>query len=196
MEFIWALGAFAGVVLLGTLQGIVVAIVISLIALSSQEANPPLHVLGRKPGTNLFRPRSDEHPEDESFAGLLLLRPEGRIFFANAEARPRGEKMRPLIADAKPKVVALDLSGVFDLEYTALKMLTDAEPLCELGQSRRAVFPLGAGGGVTRSLEGTSGSLGNSRSHLTGGPGTSSFSPPCLRSRRLSHPPGPSSPCP
>jgi len=41
MEFIWALSAFAGVVLLGTLQGIVVAIVISLVALSSQEAIPP-----------------------------------------------------------------------------------------------------------------------------------------------------------
>jgi len=32
-----------------------------------------------------------------------------------------------LIAAAKPRVVALDLGGVFDLEYTALKMLTDAE---------------------------------------------------------------------
>jgi sulfate permease, SulP family len=56
---------------------------------------------------------------------LLLLRPEGRLFFANAERV--GEKIRPLIAEAKPKVVALDLGGVFDLEYTALKMLTDAE---------------------------------------------------------------------
>jgi len=50
---------------------------------------------------------------------------EGRIFFANADWV--GERMRPLIADAKPKVGALDLSGVPDLEYTALKMLTEAE---------------------------------------------------------------------
>src|SRR5207247_1639075 len=49
----------------------------------------------------------------------------GRIFFANAERL--SEKIRPLVAEAKPKVVALDLSGVFDLEYTALKMLTEAE---------------------------------------------------------------------
>ena len=35
--------------------------------------------------------------------------------------------MRPLIAEAKAKVVALDLSGVPDLEYTALKMLTEGE---------------------------------------------------------------------
>ena len=37
------------------------------------------------------------------------------------------EKMRALIEDAKPKVVAVDLSAVFDMEYTALKMLTEGE---------------------------------------------------------------------
>jgi MFS superfamily sulfate permease-like transporter len=124
-EFAWALVALAGVVLLGTLQGILVAIVVSLIALAYQVADPPVHVLGRKPGTNVFRPRSDEHPEDESFPGLLLLRPEGRIFFLNAERV--GQKIRALIDAEKPKVVALDLSGVFDIEYSALKMLAEGE---------------------------------------------------------------------
>jgi len=124
-EFGWALVALVGVVLLGTLQGIVVAIVVSLVALAYQAADPPVHVLGRKPGTNVFRPRSAEHPEDESFDGLLLLRPEGRIFFANAEHI--GGKMRSLVIEAKPRVVALDLGGVYDLEYTALRMLTEAE---------------------------------------------------------------------
>jgi high affinity sulfate transporter 1 len=124
-EFVWALAALAGVVLLGTLQGIVVAIVVSLFALAYQVADPPVHVLGRKPGTNVFRPRSEGHPEDETFPGLLLLRPEGRIFFANVERV--AEKIRPLITEANPKVVVLDLGGVFDIEYTALKMLTQAE---------------------------------------------------------------------
>ncbi len=124
-EFIWAVAALAGVVLLGTLQGIVVAIVLSLVALAYQTANPPVHVLGRKPGTNVFRPRSKEHPEDETFPGLLVVRWEGRVFFANAERI--ADKMRPLIDEAKPRVVALDLSGVPDLEYTALKMLIEAE---------------------------------------------------------------------
>jgi MFS superfamily sulfate permease-like transporter len=112
-------------VLLGTLQGILVAIVLSLVGLAYQVANPPVHVLGRKPGTNVFRPLSKEHPEDEMFPGLLMLRLEGRVFFANAERI--GEKMRLLIAETMPKVVALDLSGVFDLEYTALKMLIEGE---------------------------------------------------------------------
>jgi SulP family sulfate permease len=125
MEFLWALAALAAVVLLGTLKGIIVAIVVSLVALAYQAANPSVHVLGRKPGTNVFRPLSGEHSEDETFSGLLLLRLEGRVFFANAERI--GEKMRSLVAEAKPKVVALDLSGVLDLEYTALKMLTEGE---------------------------------------------------------------------
>lgn len=125
MEFVWALAAFAGVMLFGTLRGIVVAIIISLVALAHQIADPPVHVLGRKRGTNVFRPCSEEHPDDESFPGLLLLRLEGRIFFANAERI--GNKIRDLMAESRPKVVALDLSAVFDLEYTALQMLIRGE---------------------------------------------------------------------
>jgi sulfate permease, SulP family len=113
------------VVLLGTLKGILVAIVVSLVALAYQTADPPVYVLGRKPGTHVFRPLSEEHPEDETFPGILLVRLEGRVFFANAERI--GLKIEPLIDAAKPKVVALDLSGVPDLEYTALKMLIEAE---------------------------------------------------------------------
>ncbi len=124
-EFSWALIAMAGVVVLGTLQGIVVAILASMLALAYQTSDPPLYVLVRKRGTNVFRPRSESHPEDETIPGLLMLRPEGRIYFANA--RRVGHKLRPLVAEARPRVVALDLSGVSDLEYTALHMLTDAE---------------------------------------------------------------------
>jgi high affinity sulfate transporter 1 len=124
-EFVWALVALAGVLLLGTLQGILVAIVVSLVAMAAQVADPPVHVLGRKPGTNVFRPRTPEHPEDETFPGLLMLRPEGRVFFANAERI--AQKIQPLIEAEKPRVVALDLKAVLDLEYTALKILTEAE---------------------------------------------------------------------
>jgi len=124
-EFTWALIAFAGVVLVGTLKGIIVAIIVSMVALAYQASDPPVYVLGRKPGTNVFRPRSEEHPEDETFPGLLLLRWEGRIFFANAENI--AQKTRVLVDEAQPKVVALHLRGVPDLEYTALKMMTEGE---------------------------------------------------------------------
>jgi sulfate permease, SulP family len=55
---------------------------------------------------------------------VLILRPEGRIFFANAEQL--AQKIRLQLQKAQPRVVALDLSAVFDLEYTAL-MLIEAE---------------------------------------------------------------------
>jgi sulfate permease, SulP family len=119
-EFSWAIVAFAGVVVLGTLKGIIVAIIISLLTLAYQVADPPIYVLRRKPGTNVFRPQSPEHPDDESFPGLLLLRPEGPIFFANAAQI--AHKIEPLVREAQPKVIAVEASGVLDMEYTAMKM--------------------------------------------------------------------------
>ena len=124
-EFIWAVAAFAGVLLLGTLKGVLVAVVISLASLAQQVADPPVYRLGRKRGTNVFRPISAEHPDDETFGGLLLLRPVGRLFFANGQRV--AEKIRLLIDEAQPRVVALDLSAVFDVEYTILKMFAEAE---------------------------------------------------------------------
>ena len=119
-EFSWAIVAFAGVVVVGTLKGIIVAIIVSLVTLAYQVADPPVYVLRRKPGTNVFRPQSPEHPDDESFPGLLLLRPEGPIFFANAAQI--AHKIEPLVREAQPKVVAVEASGVLDMEYTAVKM--------------------------------------------------------------------------
>jgi anti-anti-sigma factor len=127
-EFVWALVALAGVVLVGTLNGILIAILVSLVALAYQVSDPPVYVLRRKRGTNVFRPASDQHPDDEEFPGLLLVRPEGRIFFVNASNI--GHKITPLVEQTRPQVVALDMRAVFDLEYTALKMLTEAEKKC------------------------------------------------------------------
>jgi anti-anti-sigma factor len=73
----------------------------------------------------MYSARSDQHPDDQEFPGLLLLRPEGRILFVNASNI--GHKITPLVERAHPQVVALDMRAVFDLEYTALKMLTEAE---------------------------------------------------------------------
>jgi MFS superfamily sulfate permease-like transporter len=125
IEFRWAIIAFIGVVLLGTLPGILVAVIVSLLALAQQAYDPPLYVVGRKRGTDVFRPRSNEHPDDESWPGLLILRVEGRAFFLNAQRI--GDKMTHIIAGAKPAVVVLDGGALIDIEYTALKMLTEAE---------------------------------------------------------------------
>ena len=125
MEFRWAVAAMLGVLLFGTLQGIVVAIIISLIGLSSQAARPTVHVIGRKRGADVLRPVSPEFPDDETFEGLLILRPEGRLFFANAQSV--AEQIQALVAKHKPRVVALDMSRVPDIEYSALQALIEGE---------------------------------------------------------------------
>src|SRR6185436_16891182 len=57
--------------------------------------------------------------------GLLMLRVEGRLMFANADHV--AEKMRALVARAQPRVIVLECSAIPDVEYTALVMLNEAE---------------------------------------------------------------------
>jgi high affinity sulfate transporter 1 len=124
-EFRWALAACAGVVLLGTLKGILAAVILSMLSLLQQANNPPVYVMGRKRGTDVFRPRSDEHPDDETFPGLLVLRTEGRVYFGNAQNI--GDRLGALVRAARPRVLLLDCSGIPGFEYTAFKMLAQAE---------------------------------------------------------------------
>jgi len=135
MEFRWALVACLGVLVFGTLKGIVVAIIVSMIGLASQVAHPRVHVLGRKRGADVLRPLSPEHPDDETFEGLLLLRPEGRLFFVNSQAV--AEQVRDLVEQHHPRVVALDMSRVPDVEYSALQALMEGE---RRATERGAVF--------------------------------------------------------
>ena len=125
MEFRWAVIACAGVLLFGTLEGIVVAIIVSMIGLASQTAHPRVSVIGRKRGADVLRPLSPEHPDDETFEGLLIVRPEGRLFFVNVQYV--ADRIDALVAQYQPRVVALDLSRVPDLEYSALQALMEGE---------------------------------------------------------------------
>jgi SulP family sulfate permease len=124
-EFLWALAACAGVVLLGTLRGILVAVAISLLTLFYQANHPLVYTVRRKPGTDVFRPESEDHPEDEIIPGLLILRTEGRMTFASVpHVRHR---LRALVDEAHPEVVILECSAIPDFEYTALQALIEAE---------------------------------------------------------------------
>jgi MFS superfamily sulfate permease-like transporter len=125
MEFRWALVACLGVMMLGTLKGILVAIVLSLLGLMYLAYDPRVDELRRKPGTQVFRPRSQEHPEDEAIPGLLIVRPVDRLYFGNAANV--SEKLLTLAKAANPKVVLLDCSAIPGFEYTALKMLVEGE---------------------------------------------------------------------
>lgn len=125
MEFWWGVSAVLGVIFLGTLQGILVAVIVSLAALVYESNRAPVYALARKPGTNIFRPRSAEHPEDESFPGLLIIRPQGLMYFANAQRV--GDQMWSMFRQTKARVVVLDCSAIPNFEYTALGMLIDGE---------------------------------------------------------------------
>ena len=125
MEFHWAIAACVGVLIFGTLQGIVVAIIVSVIGLMSQVTNPRVYVIGRKRGKDVLRPLSPEHPNDETLDGLLILRPEGRLLFVNVQNVT--EQIHALVVQHQPQVLALDMSRVPDIEYSALKMLMERE---------------------------------------------------------------------
>jgi SulP family sulfate permease len=107
-ELYWALVALVGVVLFGSLNGILIAVAVSVLTLFYHANRPPVYALAR-----------GQAP------GVLILRTEGRIYFANAQRT--GDKMWQLINEAKPRVVIFDCDAVPDIEYTALHMLTDAE---------------------------------------------------------------------
>jgi len=124
LELIWALTAFIGVLVLGTLEGILVAVVLSVLMLLHAANHPPAYAVGRKPGTEIFRSLED-FPDDETFPGLLIMRTEGWLNFASMpNAR---EKLRQLVEEYKPQVVILECSAITDVEYTALIGLLEAE---------------------------------------------------------------------
>jgi len=123
-ELVWAFVTLAGVIFVGTLNGILIAVAISVLTLMYQANRPSVYAVAWNRATRVFR-RVGVNAEDETFPGLLILRTEGRLTFMNAERV--GEKMRALIDASKPRVVVFECSAIPDIEYTALDMLTEGE---------------------------------------------------------------------
>jgi MFS superfamily sulfate permease-like transporter len=121
---VWALVTFVGVVVFGTLQGIVIAVVLSILTLIYKANHPAVYAVAYNPVRNVFR-RVGDDPEAVEIPGLLILRTEGSLTFANA-AHTR-EKLHDLVVTANPQVVVLECSAIPDIEYTALMMLSEAE---------------------------------------------------------------------
>jgi SulP family sulfate permease len=118
-----ALAAVVAVLSLGILNGLLVAIAFSLILLLRQLAAARLSVLGRLADGHDFVDIA-QHPDAKQPPGLLILRPEEPLFFANAEsvmslARKQVEQRKDL------KQVVLSLEESPDLDSTALEALSD-----------------------------------------------------------------------
>jgi sulfate permease, SulP family len=123
-ELMWSLVTVAGVILVGTLDGILIAVAISVLTLGYQANHPPVYALAWSAKNGVFR-RQGEHAADETFPGLLMLRTEGRLNFANSAIAH--DRMRVLIEQSRPRVVVLECSGIPDIEYTALLNLIEDE---------------------------------------------------------------------
>ena len=84
-DFWIAVAAILGVLSAGVLAGVVIGVVLSLGWLIYVATQPPMPLLGREPGTQVFRD-IEENPDDETFEGIAVLRLDGGLFFATAEA--------------------------------------------------------------------------------------------------------------
>jgi high affinity sulfate transporter 1 len=107
-DFWVAVAAIIGVLSAGVLAGVVIGVVLSLGWLVYVATRPPMPLLGREPGTQVFRDL-DENPEDERFPGIAVVRLDGGLFFATAEALE--DRVRELVDEGSHALV-LDLEGV------------------------------------------------------------------------------------
>jgi sulfate permease, SulP family len=110
VDFWIAIAALVGVLSAGVLAGVVIGVVLSLVWLIHVATAPKIPLLSREPGTEVFRD-AGEHPGDETFDGVIILRLDFGLSFATAEALE--ERIRELIeAERRPRAVVLDFAGV------------------------------------------------------------------------------------
>ncbi len=109
-DFWIAIAAIIATLLVGVLAGVMIGIGLSLIWLIAVATHPPMPVLGREPGTQVFR-ELDEHPGDEQFAGVAVLRLDGGLFFATADALE--DRIREVAMSAPGNTgIVLDCGGM------------------------------------------------------------------------------------
>jgi SulP family sulfate permease len=123
-DFIAATAALFGVLVFDTLPGLFIGIVVSIVLLVYRTSRPHVAVLGRVPGSTDQFADIERHAENQPVGGVVILRPESSLFFANAD-RVR-EAIRAAAATAGTRAVVLDLGTVPDVDLTAAKMLAEA----------------------------------------------------------------------
>ncbi|MFM7657587.1 MAG: SulP family inorganic anion transporter [Burkholderiaceae bacterium] len=115
---------FAGVLLLGVEEGILLGVALSLAVLVWRSSHPHMAVVGRVPNTEHFR-NIDRH-EVATQPGLIALRVDESLYFANSQIVE--SKIEQLVREQpKTRCVLLIMSAVNQLDTTALQMLTELE---------------------------------------------------------------------
>ena len=148
-SFVVALVAMVAVLALGVLQGLIVAVVVSVGEFLIKTSRPSRSVLGRVPGTTAYV--ALEHaPEARTEPGLLVYRLNAPLLFVNAKRLRNG--IRDQIRDADPpvRVVLLDLSFTPELDIESVDVLASIHN--ELGARGVALWLAGVRAGLLEML--------------------------------------------
>jgi sulfate permease, SulP family len=143
-EFLVSMIAFAAVLLLGILNGVIVAVVASLLLLIRRSAHPHVALLGRIPGSRAFSDRA-RHPESIPVPGALVVRVDEALLYFNAE-HVRDTVWQSLRAEpGSLKMVIWDLSTSPHVDMAGARMLAKLHrELAEAGVKLRLVSALPA----------------------------------------------------
>ena len=121
-EFTVAAVALGGVLLLGILDGVILATIASLLLLLSRAAAPHVAFLGRIPGTNRFSDLA-RHPDNEPIPGVLAFRVEAPLLYFNEEHVLRTVLERVRLQSGGLTLVACDLSNSPYVDLAGARML-------------------------------------------------------------------------
>ena len=144
LDFFAATIALVGVLLLGILQGILLATMASILLLLARVSSPHVAFLGRVPGTNSYSDM-DRHPENEPTPGVIIFRPEASLIYVNADAVLDAVlKQFDKEAPSSIRLVVCDLSAAPYLDLAGCRMLHELHT--ELAAGGAALRVVGAHG--------------------------------------------------
>jgi SulP family sulfate permease len=122
MDFYAATIAIMGVLLLGILQGILLAALISILLLLARASRPHVALLGRVPGTNSYSDLA-RHPENEPLGSVIACRPEASLLYVNAGSVLETVMASVLKNRSKIRAVVCDLSASPYLDLAGARIL-------------------------------------------------------------------------
>jgi high affinity sulfate transporter 1 len=125
VELVIALAALTGVVAVGLLQGVVIAMGLSLLDFLWRTSRPHDAVLGRAPGRRGFHDITRAR-DAAGVPGTLVYRFDAPLFYANAE-RFRSRVLRLVGRHPDTRLVVLDASPIADIDVTAGRMLGELQ---------------------------------------------------------------------
>src|SRR5947209_7649899 len=125
VEFLLSVIAFLGVALLGVLEGIAVAVALSILNVFRRAWWPYQTTLGRIPGVPGQHDRQ-VHPEAEQLPGLAIFRFDAPLFFANARTF-RDQIRRLAAAERRPHWIVIAAEPITDIDTTAADMLLELD---------------------------------------------------------------------